>query len=351
VNLTKGFSLLLIVVIASLAGITHAAPRMVIGEFVTNTGCPPCYAADIALDRVVGPDSDFFALIRYHWYYPDDTDPFYNYNITDNMARNNYYGNNYSPHLWLDGNHDFGYDTGTWSNGIINEADADAEIAMALSGTYNRDSLAGYLHVNIIVESNPALNNLKLRVAIDQSGIRWAAPNGVLYHHQTFRDMFPSTGGLAVTLREGDTLNYTVRFTTPIAINADSCELVAFVQSDQNKHIVQGAKIKVRDLVRTGIEDGVETPKSISLSQNYPNPFNAQTRIDFSTEGGNTALEIFDITGARVASLMQDNLRAGAYSVIWDGRNQSGNTVSSGTYFYSLKDDSGVKTMRMTLLK
>ncbi len=296
-------------------------------------------------------DSSFLAIIRYHWYYPSSDDPWYMYNITDNMARNNYYSNNYSPHAWADGNVDLTSNHPGWTNSINNESNVDAPLIMSLSGTYNRDSLVGYLNVNIIVESNPALNNLKLRVAMTQSGIRQSSPNGTLNHHQVFRDMFPTTGGLGVTLPEGDTLNYTVRFTTPSPLIPDSLQLVAFVQSDQNRRILQAAKIKVHDLLRVGIEEGVEVPQSFSLSQNYPNPFNAQTRIEFSTEGGNTALEIFDVTGARVASLMQDNLRAGSYSVIWDGRNQSGNPVSSGTYFYRLKDDSGVKTMRMTLLK
>jgi flagellar hook assembly protein FlgD len=87
------------------------------------------------------------------------------------------------------------------------------------------------------------------------------------------------------------------------------------------------------------------------LNQNYPNPFNAQTRIDFATEGGNTTLEIFDITGARVASLLDNNLSAGSYSIIWDGCDQTGKPVSSGTYFYRLSNGGGNQTMRMTLLK
>jgi hypothetical protein len=337
--------------LAGIAGVVSAADRMVIGEMVTNTGCPPCYAADLALDRLVGPDSVFFTLIRYHWYYPDDTDPFYRYDISENMARNNYYGNNYSPHLWIDGNHDLGADPGSWGNGVINESNDISELAMTLSGTYYPDSLAGYLNVDIIVESNPALNNIKLRVVLIQSGIHWPAPNGTQVHGQTFRDIFPSTAGLGIPLPEGDTLNYTIRFIKPSIIPLDSSYLVAFVQSDQNRHIIQGSRIAIRDMVLVGVEDGQTIPKSFALSQNYPNPFNAQTHIDFSTAGGNTALEIFDVTGDRITSLVQDNLRAGAYSVIWDGNNQTGNPVASGTYFYRLKDDSGIKTMRMTLLK
>jgi hypothetical protein len=299
----------------------------------------------------MNPDSAFLTLIRYHWYYPSTSDPYYQYNITDNMARINYCGTNYTPHFFVDGNIDMGYTTGTWGNAIINESEVPSELAMSLSGIYYPDSLAGYLNVNIIVESNPALNNIKLRVALTQTGIRWTAPNGGVWHNQVFRDMFPTTAGQGISLPEGDTLNYSIRFTKPTAVAFDSSYLVAFVQSDQNKRIIQGSRIAIRDLVRVGVEDGELIPQSFALSQNYPNPFNAQTRIDFSTAGGNTALEIFDVTGARVARLMQGNLKAGPYSVIWDGRDQTGSPVASGTYFYRLKDDSGVKTMRMTLLK
>jgi hypothetical protein len=296
-------------------------------------------------------DSTFLAIIRYHWYYPSNTDPWYLYNVTDNMARNNYYNNNYSPHAWADGNIDLGSSYSGWSASISTERRVSAPVTMSLIGTYNRDSLAGDLHINVIVDSDPALNNLKLRVALTQSGIHQSSPNGTSYHHQVFRDMFPSNSGLGVTLPVGDTLNYTVHFTTPTALNPDSCQLVAFIQSDYNKRIIQAAKIKVRDLVRTRIEDDVEVPENFSLLQNYPNPFNAETRIDFSTPGGKTSVEIYDITGARVTNLINGNLTSGYYSLVWDGRDQTGKQVSSGTYFYRLTDDSGSQTMRMTLLK
>jgi hypothetical protein len=222
---------------------------------------------------------------------------------------------------------------------------------MTLSGSFDRDSLAGDLHINVVVESDPALNNLKLRVALIESGLYYVAPNGSRYHHQVFRDMFPTTGGLGVTLPVGDTLDYTVHYTVPSAIRPDSCFLVAFVQSDQNKHIVQAARIAIPNLIPQSVNPDLPTPKAFSLSQNYPNPFNASTTISFNTSGGHTTLDVYNLTGAKVATLIDKNLNAGSYSVVWDGHDNSGRSVSSGTYFYRLKDSTQSSMMKMTLLK
>jgi hypothetical protein len=296
-------------------------------------------------------DRDFFTLIRYHWYYPNSSDPWYLYNITDNMARNNYYSNNYSPHLFIDGHHDAGSNTGTWSNAIMNESYDDAMVSIDLRGTFMPDSLAGYLHIDINVEQYVGLNNIKLRVALMENNIQRSSPNGTQIHHQTFRDMFPTTGGIGISLPEGERVSQNIRFTVPSPIVVENSQLVAFIQSDQNREIIQGARINISELEVTGIEDGGLVPRSLSLSQNYPNPFNAQTRIDFTTAGGLTTLGIYDITGSRVASICNGDLNSGSYSMVWDGCDQNGQPVSSGTYFYRLTDSSGQQTKRMTLLK
>ncbi len=267
------------------------------------------------------------------------------------MARNTYYANNYAPHFFIDGNIDGEANRGTWGSMIENESLVDAELVMSLSGYYMADSAAGYVTVTIFVESSPGLNNYKLRLALTEDGITWRAPNGATLHDQTFRDMIPSTSGQAVTLVVGDTLEYTFRFTTRSPEVVDNLNIIAFVQADQNKHIVQSTKIGVAALLPNGIDDGVDMPEAYSLAQNYPNPFNAGTRIDFVSNGGHTNLEVFDVTGARVATLVDGSTDAGRQSVTWDGRDAQGNPVSSGTYFYRLRSDSGNEIKRMTLLK
>jgi hypothetical protein len=292
-----------------------------------------------------------FILIRYHWYYPDNTDPYYQYNVSENMARSNYYNNNYSPHMFFDGSVDGGYTPSSWQGKINSEDTVNSAAAIELWGYYNPDSLSGSLHVRIITESAPGLNNLKLRIALIESSIHRTSPNGTQVHHQVLRDMIPSAAGRAVTLVAGDTLEYSFSFACGSPMVDDNCQLVAFIQADQNRKVIQAARIDVPDLTPTGIEDESPTPGIFTLSQNYPNPFNAQTKIDFSTAGGNARLDVFDICGAKVATILDGSLAPGVYSVIWDGKNSNGQTVSSGTYLYRLTDGANIQTKRMTLLK
>ena len=253
--------------------------------------------------------------------------------------------------MFFDGTVDGGYNSGTWQARIDTERDIDSPIEIKLGGTFNPDSLSGRLDIRIITELNPGLNNLKMRVALIENNIDRTSPNGTRIHHQVLRDMIPSAGGTGVTLVEGDTLDLNVNFRAGDPMVAENCELVVFVQSDQNRQVLQSAVVGVPDLIVEAIGDDTHMPNEFSLAQNYPNPFNAQTEIKFSSTGGNTRLEIFDIIGAKVATLLNASLNAGSYSVIWDGRNSIGQTVSSGTYLYRLTSDDGVQTKRMTLLK
>jgi hypothetical protein len=94
------------------------------------------------------------------------------------------------------------------------------------------------------------------------------------------------------------------------------------------------------------------TPTVFSLAQNYPNPFNARTTIYFSLKSdGDVTLSVFDILGRKVKVLQANKLSAGEHSLIWDGSNEAGGTVTSGVYFYRLDSSDGSLTKRMVMLK
>ena len=120
---------------------------------------------------------------------------------------------------------------------------------------------------------------------------------------------------------------------------------------DKKREILQGAKIGILDMTPLGVDDGITIPKDITLGQNFPNPFNSSTGIKFSTEGGEINLAIYDISGSLVKTLTDGIFDAGSHSVIWDGKDNSGISVSSGIYFYRLSDSKGEIVRRMTLLK
>jgi len=100
-----------------------------------------------------------------------------------------------------------------------------------------------------------------------------------------------------------------------------------------------------------GVDDG-NIPNQFMLSQNYPNPFNAQTTIAFRLDKpSHVNLAVYDITGSMVKVLKDSYMAPGVYSVVWNGRNDSGEEVSSGVYFFGIDTGYGSDTKRMILLK
>ena len=101
----------------------------------------------------------------------------------------------------------------------------------------------------------------------------------------------------------------------------------------------------------TGISGEHGTPASFALFQNYPNPFNPSTTIRFSvSRGGRAALDIYDLTGRHVRTLLNGEIIAGSHTLSWDGRNERGSSVGSGVYFYRLKTGSGVTDSKKMIL-
>jgi hypothetical protein len=93
-------------------------------------------------------------------------------------------------------------------------------------------------------------------------------------------------------------------------------------------------------------------PDQFFLHQNYPNPFNPITTIDFNlTESGNVNLSIYDINGKLVKELVNEDRGEGLYSVTWDGTNQNGINVSSGTYFGKLISRESQQQIKLLLIK
>ncbi|MCB0291580.1 MAG: T9SS type A sorting domain-containing protein [Calditrichaeota bacterium] len=97
-----------------------------------------------------------------------------------------------------------------------------------------------------------------------------------------------------------------------------------------------------------------ETPpvSSFELYQNYPNPFNPATQIRFSlAHRVKVKLEIFNLLGQRVKTLVNAEMAPGQHRLRWDGRNDAGLRVSSGVYFYRLKAGDYVKSRKMILIR
>ncbi len=103
--------------------------------------------------------------------------------------------------------------------------------------------------------------------------------------------------------------------------------------------------------VIVGTEES-ELPNALSLDQNYPNPFNPSTTIAYDLPlAGGVTIRIFDALGRQVRLLVDRSHTAGSYTVLWDGRDDAGASVSSGIYIYKIEAGQESATRSMILLR
>jgi len=101
---------------------------------------------------------------------------------------------------------------------------------------------------------------------------------------------------------------------------------------------------------QTAVEESA--PVAFELVGNYPNPFNPTTTIEFSLlKAGDVSLEIYNVAGQKIREITSGKMGPGKYSVVWNGRDNQGNAVSSGVYVSKLSHGGSVATGLMTLVK
>jgi flagellar hook assembly protein FlgD len=109
----------------------------------------------------------------------------------------------------------------------------------------------------------------------------------------------------------------------------------------------------VVSLQNVSIDEEIEeqTPNTI-ISSNYPNPFNPETTISFTIpESEIVTLDVYNVRGQLIKSLLNSHHNPGTHSVMWKGNDTDNRAVPSGVYFYKLQAGSYTETKKMVLLK
>ncbi len=102
----------------------------------------------------------------------------------------------------------------------------------------------------------------------------------------------------------------------------------------------------------TAIDDELLLTNETYLGGNYPNPFNPATTISYNLlEDSHVSINIYNIKGQKVKNMLNSDMTAGEHIVVWEGRDESGKTVSSGIYFYKMEADNYTSIKKMILLK
>jgi flagellar hook assembly protein FlgD len=110
--------------------------------------------------------------------------------------------------------------------------------------------------------------------------------------------------------------------------------------------------VEVEELVTSISEDPGNMVEDFVLAQNYPNPFNPTTRITYSIPSAEMVqLTVFNSLGQKINTLISENMPAGDHQVTWNGRDDQGNAVPAGVYFYQMKAGDYQQTRKMLLVK
>jgi O-glycosyl hydrolase len=104
-------------------------------------------------------------------------------------------------------------------------------------------------------------------------------------------------------------------------------------------------------LINSINETGV-LPDKFELKQNFPNPFNPSTTVEYTlTRSGPVTLNVYNVLGQRVRSLVSENQTPGDYSIVWNGTDANDWPLSSGLYFYRLCAGDHTQVRKMMLVK
>jgi len=153
-----------------------------------------------------------------------------------------------------------------------------------------------------------------------------------------------------------------VKFDKLAAINSlpehvqpgDTVEVTVTGKLDSGLDFEGKAKIYISGCRRTFVEDpGTRRiPKSFKLFGNFPNPFNALTQIRYNLiKDGQVELTVYNLLGKKVKVLVNESQSKGEKLIFWDGKDDSGQEVASGVYFYQLVTQNESDVGKMTLLK
>ena len=117
---------------------------------------------------------------------------------------------------------------------------------------------------------------------------------------------------------------------------------------DFNSEVLDGITVFEND--NTGIDENIN-PEHIKLKL-FPNPFNPITYIQYSVPQFDfVTIEIININGQKIKTIIQSSHQPGNYEIMWDGTNQTGMSVPSGIYFYKLDADEFISVKKLVLLK
>jgi hypothetical protein len=218
------------------------ASNKVLVEFFTNTSCINCPPPGSYLDLVdslkgVTINDTNVIIIRVHTsLYAND--PFYDFNVPDNKARQDYYqAGLYNPICFLNGSNLPTYNSNKWTDSINVALAKKSTYAIADSNVYNSASRNGTLTLTIGQLSGVSVGDLKMHIAITEGHLYYTAPNGERWFENTLRKLVTPANGIDIQLSSGQLVNLIENYTLPEGIVEANSQIIIFLQSTSTAKI------------------------------------------------------------------------------------------------------------------
>ena len=223
---------------------------------------------------------------------------------------------------------------------------------------YNPDSGNAEVFVDVL-NAVPPGSDYRLFVAVTEDGLELLGPNGEPVHNQAFRWLYPGVEGMPISTDLGMGV-YDVPLTLDETWVFENLRAVAWVQEYPGGPVMNCGTIFLTegvvsiddDFVNDEVEDN-NTPALVTAVKGaHPNPFNPMTTVKFSVaRTQHVTLAVYNMSGQRVATLVDGTYEAGEHPVQWNGTDSSGRGVSSGTYLVHMQSEDGVSASKIMLVR
>jgi len=270
-----------LMLLATSAALHAQSPRMMVIEEATNASCGPCAAQNPYFEAYLALEhnrTDIIPLV-YHANWPGQ-DVMNAASPTMHNTRVQYYGISGVPTAVVNGTYQGApSDTASLYNAAKNARGSISPITISVVQTQTGNEVSAQIDVS----TAEALSGTKIRILAVEGHHNYTSPpagfNGEKDFYYTVRQMFPSAQGYDLTLQAGESKSFTESFTIDPSWNADQMYVVAFVQRESNREILQAGTSRGQVTVQSDVK-----PSVVQKTQEEPGEWNTEVKASFAGE-------------------------------------------------------------------
>ncbi len=243
------------------------------------------------------------------------------------------------------------------TKGTLVKIDADRVNRRLTLSTKNKDAWGQETAMLYVGHTDKPIDSLKVTVVVvpvndpPTAGFAVTKANNTVTFTDQSNDSRDPEGAIVEWLWDfGDGNTSTEQNPVHVYTAINTYTVTLSVKDNSNATAITTQNVQITNLV--GIASEIAIPEKFELSQNFPNPFNPMTTIRYALpEKANVRLTIYNMLGKEVRTLVNEFEEAGYKSVIWDGLDQYGRSLSTGVYIYRIQAGDFTQTRKMVFMK